>query len=182
MQGDGFIFIQSFLDNVFLVQSVRTGDSYVNKILRDESSGEEPRPAVIRFSTTPAATQQLPSPVNIGGVARSYFQELVLWKRVWDDRGIDTYSMYFRYCNGGTLEQLIGTYNKKLRRIPESFIRHVLARLIESLYYSDAASYLEPNKIMSETGNLAGIFHGDVFAKNIYINYPHRNSDDVPAG
>ncbi|RWA12776.1 hypothetical protein EKO27_g2351, partial [Xylaria grammica] len=112
----GFLFVDSVRkDKVVSVQSVETGQLYINKILEpdphDDYRDPDEQAQEIRISTAPGA------------------------KDLWQDIGNGAYSLYFKFYNGGTLERLTSLYVKQLRPIPEHFIWHVLLTLTEAVRY-----------------------------------------------
>ncbi|GAW11696.1 hypothetical protein ANO14919_010460 [Xylariales sp. No.14919] len=118
----GFLFVDSVHQNkVVSVQSVETGQLYINKISEpdphDDYRDPDEQAEEIRISTAPGAKGQLIKPLTVRGIRRTYFNELDLWQ----DIGNGAYSLYFKFYNGGTLERLTSLYVKQLRPIPEHF-------------------------------------------------------------
>ncbi|KAK7947935.1 uncharacterized protein PG986_008821 [Apiospora aurea] len=129
----GFLFVKELGgDKLFLVQSVANNRLNVNKILvrtDDDQNGDfkTQLPPELRFSTIGA-----PGPRNVQFdylIDETYFTKLDYWKRL----NAKTYSLYFQFANGGTLEQLIEKYRELGDEVPEHFIWHVAVELGEAL-------------------------------------------------
>lgn len=90
---DGFILVEKVMDNEYVVQSVRTGDLFVNK-LYTRAENRYDRPGEVRISTAPNADCQLPGPYRLGlkGVNTINFAELICWQRF----PTGAWSLYFR--------------------------------------------------------------------------------------
>ncbi|TRX94240.1 hypothetical protein FHL15_005008 [Xylaria flabelliformis] len=127
IQKDGFIFIDGNGHRLSIVQSVCTGDIFLNKVLIPETEGlkkldgrvvpEEVVTADLRMSTAPNVEGPLIGPLEVRGKMRTYFSEVALWQNM----GHNAYSIYFKFYNGGSLAVLHERYNNELLPVPESF-------------------------------------------------------------
>ncbi|KUI68135.1 G2-specific protein kinase nim-1 [Cytospora mali] len=182
---DGFILVHIFWiglnENLLLVQSVSTGELFLNKILI-------PRVAVppleLRISSAgytdtagdqdPALQGRLPRDAEWCNQLR-FWQEL---KEAVPGKG-PVYSLYFEYCNGGDLETLIQTYNARQMAIPEHFIWLVAEQLclaVAWMYFGrrpDVANFNPP-------AQWARIYHRDLWQNNIFIHYPSKPQGRIP--
>ncbi|KAJ8122808.1 hypothetical protein O1611_g9747 [Lasiodiplodia mahajangana] len=179
IQADGFLYINVIQYRVYVVQSVRTGDLYINKVLPADlfedvsrrNRGPEQLAEELRISTAPAAERRLPGPLMVQGVMRTYFNEVSLWQNI----GGGTYSLYLPYCNGGDLNKFYHEYMHELRPIPEHFIWHVFLTLIE------AVRFLQRGALPGTDNEVEGwipIHHRDLALNNIFIHYPDRNDSE----
>ncbi|KAI1109890.1 hypothetical protein F5Y14DRAFT_466257 [Nemania sp. NC0429] len=170
IQADGFIFCTEFKKNLYLVQSVRTGDLYVNKILeRDEDGNLNDEVEELRISTAPHAKGRLIGPQLVRQMWRTYFNELELWQNIADG----TSSLYLRFYNGGDLEQLTEHYMEKKRPVPEHFVWHVFLTLIEAVRYLQTGALPGTD---DEVANWIPIYNRDIAGNNLFIHYPERNN------
>ena len=87
-----FLYIKSFTHNIFLVQSVGTGELYVQKSLSPRRYVND-EPEELRISTCPQALRRLPRPFKVGRFETIHFNELVGWQR-WPTNN-DWYTLYF---------------------------------------------------------------------------------------
>ncbi|KAI1212014.1 uncharacterized protein F4807DRAFT_417270 [Annulohypoxylon truncatum] len=172
---NGFIYVDSLgRDRVLLVQSVSTGELFVNKIIR-ATEFQTVLPAELRISTTPEADCPLPTPHIVEGKLRRQFDECVAWQ--WFNDG--TYSMYFRYCNGGTMGGLIEKYHAHLRPVPESFIWLAIERFCEIIRYFHGG--LIPRQYgVAPHALWDRISHRDFAPNNVFIHYEPTRGGRVP--
>ncbi|KAI0547100.1 hypothetical protein F4679DRAFT_586834 [Xylaria curta] len=165
---------------MFVVQSVRTGDIFVNKVLEPgkladgDPLPEEEVPHDLRLSTAPGVEGPLIGPLQVRGKMRTYFSEVALWQKI----GHNAYSIYFKFYNGRSLSYLHEAYYNELRPVPESFIWHLLLTLIE------AVRYLQRGVIPGTDDEPEGwrpIYNRDIAMNNIFIHYPERpDSEPTP--
>ncbi|KAI0852647.1 hypothetical protein F5Y00DRAFT_258497 [Daldinia vernicosa] len=174
---DGMIFIRSLLNQkVVCVQSRGTGEMLVNKTY---NAGPWPGriPLELRISTAPDLShRRLPEPIVVDGVERITFIELVAWQRI-QDRQNAVYSLYFRFYNGGTLENLINRYFERRIPIPEHFVWHVAERLALAIRFFHFGAPPGSNR---EQENWEFIAHRDMVINNIFLHYHPRRSGRQP--
>lgn len=91
----GFLLVEIFQENVYVVQSVETGELYIHKTVKPGSYQSDP-PEEIRISTCPLALRQLPAPYFVGRVETIHFNELVAWQKFKDDNDGDWYTLIYR--------------------------------------------------------------------------------------
>ncbi|KAI3331720.1 hypothetical protein HD806DRAFT_546068 [Xylariaceae sp. AK1471] len=164
----GFIFIHRLKGNVLSVQSVGTGDIFINKLLQpDRTRNKTEQAEELRISTAPDAERRLLGPLLVRGVMRTYFNELALWQRIGDG----TYSLYLNFYNGGALDKLWDCYNAELRPIPEHFIWHVFLTLIEAVRWLHTGAVPGTNDVVD---GWTPIYHRDIAVNNIFLQYTHR--------
>ncbi|RYC62824.1 hypothetical protein CHU98_g3388 [Xylaria longipes] len=180
IQKDGFILINSIKNTIFMLQSVRTGDLFVNKVEApggDRGDGIVPNrevPPDLRISNAPGADGPLIGPLEVEGRMRIYFSEVVLWQCI----GPNTYSIYFKYYNGAALTSLFYTYQNELRPVPESFIWHVFLTLIEAVRYLHRG--VRPGTD-DEPDEWTPLYHRDIAMNNVFLHYPERpDSEPCP--
>ena len=87
-----------------------------------------------------------------------------------------TIQMYYDYCEGGDLHQLIGRYFDQWLDIPETFIWHAYIQL------SEALAFLHSGYDRRRYGSLplewTSIIHGDIKDQNIFLRSPNPHSND----
>ncbi|CAN8100476.1 unnamed protein product [Discula destructiva] len=162
-----------------IVQSRATGEIFVNKILwwsRRRQFGAMSLPLELRVSTL------RPRAVGDDGVPQGsakaragllpdvpYINQLRFWQRLKPeaDNRHRMYSMFFEFCNGGTIGELMEVYQNELLAIPEEFIWHVAEQLfwtIVTLRFGktpdDQDSDYEPSEADEESENEDGIVPG----------------------
>ncbi|KAI0535806.1 hypothetical protein GGR58DRAFT_529071 [Xylaria digitata] len=179
----GFIFIDHIIGtNAFIVQSVGTGQLYVNKLVEPDNYADPAQNArlidepseELRISTAPYAQFRLLEPLMVRGIRRTYFVELDLHQ----DIGNGTDSLYFKFYNGGTLETLRESYVERQQAIPESFVWHVLLTLIEAVRYLMTGARPGTD---DEIDGWNPICHRDINLGNIFVHYPARDpSEEEP--
>ncbi|KAK2604568.1 hypothetical protein N8I77_007485 [Diaporthe amygdali] len=183
--------------SIFIVQSVSTGELFINKLMErpwNDSTKTSSPPLELRVSTYPHTTgdADIDLPDNGGDdVHRKgllpdllYFNKLRFWQELDDPMEADysIYSLYFEYCNGGTLENIIDAYQAKLIAIPEHFIWLVAEQLFLALATLNFGRQHDPDDDDQsyEPGDWARIYHRDLTANNTFINYPPRRSGRIP--
>ncbi|KAI1660020.1 hypothetical protein F4813DRAFT_401031 [Daldinia decipiens] len=178
---DGVVFIGSIKFNkVFSVQSRGTGEILINKVYNVgewPGTDDEDLPLELRVSTAPiSGYRRLPRPIVVDGVKRILFNELVAWQRIRDGENA-IYSLYFRYCNGGTLQQLIEKYTEWNRPVPEHFVWLVAERLATAIRF---LMFGMPPGSHDEPEDWEYISHRDLVQNNIFIHYHPRRPGRRP--
>ncbi|KAI1098041.1 hypothetical protein F4804DRAFT_338610 [Jackrogersella minutella] len=185
---EGFIYVDSFQSSrVLCVQSVGTRQLLINKV-ENRNEFNQDIPEELRISTAPIAASQgcrLPLPVVVDGVERIHFNELVCWQRF--NNGLNneygTFSMFFRFCNGGSLEQMFDKYHNEVRPIPEHFIWLVAERLCEAIRYFNFGTHPvhgTPPVFGRKKKAWTLISHRDLAMNNIFIHYHDRRQGTIP--
>lgn len=81
-------------------------------------------------------------------------------------------ALYFRFCNGGDLRQVIDLYGKAKEQIPEDFIWHWLKTAcshVVSLHYPvDLREAVDP------------LIHRDIWQGNFFLDWPEPIPDPAP--
>ncbi|KAI0117144.1 hypothetical protein F4814DRAFT_459363 [Daldinia grandis] len=174
---NGMVFINGIrVPKVACVQSRGTGEVLINKVYK---SGPWPgvMPLELRISTAPAVPYcRLPGPIIVNGVERIIFTELVAWQRI-REGGNAVYSLYFRFYNGGSLDQLLEKYFERLIPVPEHFIWLVAERLLQALRFFQFG--LPPGSNY-DSEDWEFISHRDLFPANIFIHYHSRRPGRLP--
>ncbi|KAK6850128.1 hypothetical protein PG995_013961 [Apiospora arundinis] len=101
-----------------------------------------------------------------------YFPELVHWQKLRGANGKTVYSLYHEFYNGGSLAKLIERYSKNSMRVPEHFIWRVAEQIGEALawlYFGRPRGSPDATK---DRENWRRAYHLDMYAHNIWLNYP----------
>ncbi|RYP13738.1 hypothetical protein DL765_006754 [Monosporascus sp. GIB2] len=160
---DGFLLVKYIRHDLFVVQSVASGRLYLNKIRKPDTYNYD-LPEELRISTASGAEVELPWD-------STHFNKLSFWQEL--DGGY--YSLYFEYCNGGTLDEFREKYFQKLRPVPEHFIWLVAQRLAEAIRFFNFGA--EPGAD-DEKVPWNVIYHRDLAPNNVCIHYPSRSGAD----
>ncbi|KAI0385606.1 hypothetical protein F5Y04DRAFT_292100 [Hypomontagnella monticulosa] len=180
----GFLFVNSLkFEKVSAVQSVNSGQVLINKVVKGttiEINGQDREviPPEFRFSTAPQAEVQLPGPrINIDRSETPLFNELVYWRQYRDVDPGPVYSLFFKHCNGGTIEELTIKYHEARRKVPDHFIWIVAERLAEALVYFNFG--IRPGEDTAPN-NWALISHRDLASNNTFIHYKNKKGGTLP--
>ncbi|KAG6364560.1 hypothetical protein INS49_006162 [Diaporthe citri] len=196
--------------SIFVVQSASTGELFVNKIIErpwDPVGSLSSPPSELRVSTYRHAIGDaridLPGDndddVHRRGVLPNvpYFNKLRFWQEL-DPRDSTSdctvYSLFFDYCNGGAVDELVTKYNKRLIAVPEHFIWLVAEQMFLALVAMKFGRHTvqrdedEGSRHGSEPAedstqqpdNWVRIYHRDLHANNVFINYPPRGPGRIP--
>ncbi|KAI1144450.1 hypothetical protein F5Y05DRAFT_418458 [Hypoxylon sp. FL0543] len=144
---NGFLFVDAIcFPKVHSVQSLGTPKQLlINKVVRGSHYAAE-APHDLRISTAAqGSVVQLPRPYLVNGYERIHFNELVCWQR-FSGNHADVFSMYFKYCNGGSLQEFLEKYRQLGRAVPEHFVWLVAERLAEILRYFNYGTPPNPNR------------------------------------
>ncbi|RYP33487.1 hypothetical protein DL767_004765 [Monosporascus sp. MG133] len=164
---DGFLLVKYIRYDLFVVQSVASGRLYLNKIRKPDTYNYD-LPEELRISTASGAEVELPWDWET-----THFNKLSFWQEL--DEGY--YSLFFEYCNGGTLDEFREKYFEKLRPVPEHFIWLVAQRLAEAIRFFNFGA--EPGTD-DEKAPWDVIYHRDLAPNNICIHYPSRSDASRP--
>ncbi|KAI1324211.1 hypothetical protein F5Y16DRAFT_402618 [Xylariaceae sp. FL0255] len=169
---DGFLYIKRFKHNVFVFQSCGTGELVINKIVkRTIYLPPGSLPQELRLSTAPIAERQLPGQLTVRGEPSTYFNRLLMWQEIAED----TYSLWFEYCNGGSLLNLREAYREANRPVPEHFIWQVMLTVFEGIVYLSTGRV--PGGDDDVDANWIPIRHRDIADNNIFISYPFNDEE-----
>ncbi|RYP61469.1 hypothetical protein DL769_007695 [Monosporascus sp. CRB-8-3] len=134
-----------------------------DRLIRKPDTYNYDLPEELRISTASGAEVELPWDPET-----THFNKLAFWQEL--DEGY--YSLYFEYCNGGTLEEFRDKYFEKLRPVPEHFIWLVAQRLAEAIRFFNfgAEPGTDDEKVPWDV-----IYHRDLAPNNVCIHYPSRS-------
>ncbi|KAI0130163.1 hypothetical protein BJ170DRAFT_692764 [Xylariales sp. AK1849] len=164
----GFLLVKPITGSVTSLQSVSQHDFYIMKMMVEGkigSGGWDPeyidRPADLRVSTWSGADAVLPE--------ADCFVKLRFWQQL-DPK---TYALYFKYCNGGGLDELLDCYQANALPIPEHLVWHVAERLVTAWAYLRFG--IQPgDEPHNRAKDWAVIQHSDLHIGNVWIHYPDR--------
>lgn len=91
----GFLLVEAIKQGIYVVQSLETGELYVQKTVGPGGYSHNP-PEEIRISTYPQALRQLPTPSSRRGIETIHFSQLVAWQMSTDDNDHEWYTLYHR--------------------------------------------------------------------------------------
>ncbi|KAH8779984.1 hypothetical protein F5883DRAFT_638541 [Diaporthe sp. PMI_573] len=199
--------------SIFVVQSVSTGELFANKLIEaawDPTTLLSLPPLELRVSTYRHAIGD-PN-IDIPGINGNdshrkwvlpnvpYFNKLRFWQEL-DPQdptspNCTVYSLFYEFCNGGTVRQLMDNYNEQATAIPEHFIWLVAEQLFLALVSMNFGGQPTPDDeddgddrsrhgsesddSNNQPNNWARIYHRDLHAANVFINYPPRGPGRTP--
>ncbi|KAI0546949.1 hypothetical protein F4679DRAFT_380426 [Xylaria curta] len=173
----GFVYVKKLKKRIFVMHSITTGDVLVNKILKAHPRDYEIgwRPEEFRLATAPQADRVLPRSCIVDNRTRLYFIELELWQ----DLDHETISLYLRHYNGGSLWDLLCSYIRRNKEVPEHFVWHVLLTLIEAVRYLKFGALPGTD---DEDPNWIPIHHRDIATRNVFVHYLPREGPEPDEG
>ncbi|KAI1360129.1 hypothetical protein F5Y08DRAFT_343972 [Xylaria arbuscula] len=186
--GDGFIHVKQIQDRPFessgIAQSLTTSLLYLNRVVHRPrvDNNRKHLQRDIGISTSPYASRRLPGPLMVRGRERTYFREIGLWQDM-EYPISNSYSMYHKHYNGGTLGEFIRAYKRRGRAVPEHFIWHLLLTLTEAVRYlkSGALPGTLPDA-NAEDKEWIPIHHRHISAENIYLHYADQDGPEPEDG
>ncbi|KAI1868709.1 uncharacterized protein JN550_006284 [Neoarthrinium moseri] len=98
--------------------------------------------------------------------------------KAWQQLDNDTYSLYFEYLNGGSLEDVLRNFHQaNYTPIPESFIWHVTEQLATAFAFLHFG--IEPGT-NDKPNNWTRVYHRDFSENNVFIHYPSPRPGSLP--
>ena len=150
---------------VYLVKSLLDGNFYVRKQVRTSLNREPAEVSVLPHIPATSSTPRLIS-------SRSCMRFNEFGRPV-----AKLHTHYFQFCNGGSLAMLMDKSWYEQRPIPELFIWHFLARMVENL----AGTHLgwekgTPLPTEQDLQQRSAVYHGDLHAGNVFLDWPSDNA------
>ena len=166
--GPGYVLVRQLTGGnngfVFLVRSLLDGELYVRKQLTTSANETVAEVSVLQHIPITCSIPRLISSHR----CRRYNDEN--WPTA------DIHSLYFQFCNGGNLAMFLENFWQESRPIPELFIWHFIARMVEIL----AALQLGWTKgtafpIDQSIQPRPAVYHADLHSGNIFLNWSSSN-------
>ncbi|KAK8035789.1 hypothetical protein PG991_001862 [Apiospora marii] len=191
----GFIFVDILRPGVAVVQSIENGQLYVNELVTiglDTLFNAPPSFRVSSFNPGQYPNIQPPPRLFPDYVLpdEPYFPKVALAEEQPNPMtNTNTWSVYYKHPNGGTLQNLIELHNRSRRPVPPPFIWHVMEQLAEALHYMYRGRGRYNTPAPPATGPYPWVplylphrrvYHRNLTPANIYLDYEPRGGGGGP--
>ena len=146
---------------VFLVRSLLDGELYVRKQLTTSANKTVAEVTVLHHIPITCSMPRLISSHR----CRRYNDENM--------PTADIHSLFFQFCNGGNLAMFLENFWQESRPIPEVFIWHFVAKMVEilaglQLGWTKRTAFPIDQSLQPR----AAVYHADLHGGNIFLNWP----------